>query len=121
MENWQIYLEKFTAWGAAPSVEGYLALFDPEATLQHPGMAKPICGDDIRAFITRGMNTARDYRLVPTNWAARGDTLFIEAPPECAHRRARGRMARGVVSQAARRPRAGRTGLLPEHWVVPQV
>lgn len=79
MENWQIYLEKFTAWGAAPSVEGYLALFDPEATLQHPGMAKPICGDDIRGFITRGLNTASDYRLVLTNWAARGDTLFIEA------------------------------------------
>ena len=51
MENCQIYLEKFTAWGAAPSVEGYLALFDPEATLQHPGMAKPISGDEIRGFI----------------------------------------------------------------------
>jgi SnoaL-like domain len=79
VENWQIYLEKFTAWGAAPSVEGYLAPFDPEATLQHPGMAEPISGDDIRGFITRGMNIAADYRLVPTNWAARGDTLFIEA------------------------------------------
>jgi hypothetical protein len=42
-------------------------------------MAKPIAGDDIRGFITRGMNTARDYRLVPANWAARGDTRFIEA------------------------------------------
>jgi ketosteroid isomerase-like protein len=79
MEDWQRYLEKFTAWGAAPSIEGYLALFDPEATLQHPGMAQPISGDEIRAFISRGMDSAADYRLVPTNWAARGDTLFVEA------------------------------------------
>ena len=78
MDDWQIYLEKFAAWGVAPSVDGYLALFDPDATLQHPGMAEPISGDDIRAFITRGLNSVTDYRLVPTNWAARGDTLFIE-------------------------------------------
>jgi ketosteroid isomerase-like protein len=79
MENWQTYLEKFTAWGAGPTIDGYLALFDPEATLQHPGMAQPISGEDIRTFITRGLNSATDYRLVPINWAARGDTLFIEA------------------------------------------
>ena len=78
MDDWQIYLEKFAAWGAAPSIEGYLALFDPDATLQHSGMPEPISGDDIRAFITRGLNSVTDYRLVPTNWAARGDTLFIE-------------------------------------------
>jgi ketosteroid isomerase-like protein len=72
------YLEKFAAWGATPSIERYLALFDPHATLQHPGMAEPISGDDIRAFITRDLNSVTDYRLVPTSWAARGDTLFIE-------------------------------------------
>jgi hypothetical protein len=54
-------------------------LFDPEATLQRPGMAGPIAGDEIKAFITRGMNAATDYRLVPTSWAARDDTLFVEA------------------------------------------
>jgi hypothetical protein len=114
-------LEKFTAWGAAPSIEGYLALFDPEATLQHPGMARPISGDDIRGFITRGMNTAADYRLVPTNWAARGDTLFIEARQSA---RIAGREVVWPVAcaQAGRRPRAGRTGLLrSENWVMPQV
>ena len=50
MDDWQIYLEKFAAWGAAPSIEGYLALFDPDATLQHSGMPEPISGDDIRAL-----------------------------------------------------------------------
>jgi hypothetical protein len=41
-------------------------------------MAEPISGNDIRAFITRDLNSVTDYRLVPTSWAARGDTLFIE-------------------------------------------
>ena len=62
--------------------------------LQYPGMAKPISGDDIRGFITRGMNSVTDYRLVPTNWAARGDTLF------------------GKVRQSARL--AGREAICPE-------
>jgi hypothetical protein len=53
-------------------------LFDPEATLQHPGMADPIRNHDIRAFVTRGLASVTDYRLVPTDWAARDDTLFIE-------------------------------------------
>jgi hypothetical protein len=86
-------------------VEGYLALFDPEATLQDPGMAEPISGDDIRDFITRGLNSVTDYRLVPTNWAARGDTLFIEAR-QSAHIAGREVMAGGALSQIAGRSRA---------------
>jgi ketosteroid isomerase-like protein len=79
MDDWERYLERFTAWGAEPTVDGYIALFDPDATLQHPGMTAPITGNEIRAFIERGMALLTDYRLVPTNWAARGDTIFIEA------------------------------------------
>jgi hypothetical protein len=116
VENWQIYLEKFLfgkihGLGRGTERRGYLALLDPEATLQHPGMEKPISGDDIRGFIIRGMNTATDNRLAPTNWAARRHAVHRGAA-ECAHRRARGGVAGGAAPQTTRRPRAGRTSLL---------
>jgi hypothetical protein len=39
-----------------------IALFDPEATLQHSAMAKPIARDEIRASIARDINAARLVR-----------------------------------------------------------
>jgi hypothetical protein len=79
MEGWQRFLTKFAGWGADPSVEGYLALFHPNATLLHPGMPTPISGEAIRIFITRALENLPNYRLLPISWAHQDNRIFIEA------------------------------------------
>lgn len=79
MENWERFLEKFSAFGSQPSAERYLALFDPEGCVQHPGMPEPIGLDRIPDFITRALARMTEFRFTPIHWSASGNTLFVEA------------------------------------------
>jgi hypothetical protein len=60
-------------------VARYLDLFDPEGTVQHPGMTEPLNGPDITDFIHRALRLMPDFHLRPLRWCARHDTLFVEA------------------------------------------
>src|SRR5947209_15615080 len=71
--------ERFSEFGARPSVAGYLAMFEPDGTVLHPGMPRPLDGPDIEAFITAALAAVPDFQLTPVRWAGHGDTVFVEA------------------------------------------
>ena len=74
------FLERFRAFGAAPSVERYLPLFDPEATLFDSGMARAIrVGRDPRALQRRSVDGAGFPDGRPQRWRQAGSTVFVEA------------------------------------------
>ena len=51
---------------------------DPEATVHHSGMARPIRGAEEPAYVRAIKELMPDIRLEVTNWAARGDVVFVE-------------------------------------------
>jgi hypothetical protein len=73
------FLERFRAFGAAPGVATYLALFHSEATLFDSGMERPLGVPEIPAHIEGILKLVPDFRMVPERWRARGATLFVEA------------------------------------------
>jgi ketosteroid isomerase-like protein len=78
MQPWEIVLKRYLEFGGAPTKARYLAQFDPDATLRHPGMAAPVGLDGITAFIERSLAQFPDYRHAAVYWAVNGDTLFVE-------------------------------------------
>jgi len=79
--DWQCFMDRFASFGREPGIEKYLDLFDPRGTVKHPGMEKPIAGDEIAAFISSALANMPDFLLRPTRWCHKHDTLFVEA--EC--------------------------------------
>lgn len=79
MKPWERFLEKYTAFGQAPTREGHAQLFDPGATVLHPGMPEPMPADQYVDFIAQGLKRLPDFHLIPVHWAVNGDTLFVEA------------------------------------------
>jgi ketosteroid isomerase-like protein len=78
MQPWEIVLKRYLEFGGAPTRARYLAQFDPEATLRHPGMAAPVGLDGITQFIERSLEQFPDYRHMVVYWAVNGNTLFVE-------------------------------------------
>jgi len=79
MKPWERFLEKYAAFGMAPSVERYVDLFDADATLLHPGMKSPIGRDQVAQFIERALKRLPAFRFMPIHWNFSGDTIFVEA------------------------------------------
>lgn len=79
MKPWESFLKKYTDFGRQPTKDQYVALFEPDATLLHPGMAEPIGIDRIPDFITLALDRMPDFRMIPVHWAANSDTIFVEA------------------------------------------
>lgn len=77
--SWESALARFGAFGAAPSVAGYLDMFDPAGTVQHPGMPEPLRGTAIGAFITTALASVPDFTLTPVHWCGRDEIVFVEA------------------------------------------
>jgi hypothetical protein len=78
MKPWELFLEHYRAFGAAPTVESYVALFEQGATL-HPGMAELIRIDQIPDFIARTLTRMPEFRFTPIRWSFGHDTIFVEA------------------------------------------
>jgi len=74
-----IFLDRFRAFGRAPSTATYLPLFDPEATLFDSGMAEPIRVPGIPEHIEAILRLVPDFRMTPERWRERAGTLFVEA------------------------------------------
>lgn len=80
------FYRRFTAWGANATIDGYVDLFEPDATLFDSGMPEPLPASEIRALITRTLALLQDFRFEPVRHA-RGpvdtsylaDTLYLEA------------------------------------------
>jgi ketosteroid isomerase-like protein len=79
MKPWQSFLQKYAEFGSKPTKEGYLALFDPEATLCHPGMVSAIGIRQIPDFIERVLERLPNFSFIPIHWAVNADTIFVEA------------------------------------------
>jgi hypothetical protein len=73
------FLGRFFAFGAAPSVETYLPLFDSEASLLDAGMARPITVSEIPDSIRGVLAVVPDLIMIPERWRERNETLFVEA------------------------------------------
>lgn len=73
------FLRRFHRFGATPSVETYLALFHPDATLFDDGMERPLTVDEIPAHIEGVLAMAPGFRMTPERWRAHGAALFVEA------------------------------------------
>lgn len=77
-ENWESALARFRTFGAAPSVARYLDLFDPDGTVQHPGMAQPLYGAAIGEFVAAALAAVPDFTMIPIRWCVRDNTVFVE-------------------------------------------
>jgi len=51
---------------------------DPEATIHHSGMERPIRGTEEADYVRAIKALMPDIRLEVANWAARGDVVFVE-------------------------------------------
>ena len=72
-------LDRFFAWGAAPTVEAYCALFARDGTLLDADMDRPISGAAIRESITRALQLLPDFRFAPQRVLADGPHVFVLA------------------------------------------
>lgn len=79
MKPWEKFLEKYRAFGQHPTRESHAALFDPAATILHPGMGEPMAMERYVDFIAQGLKRLPDFHLIPAHWAVNGDTVFVEA------------------------------------------
>lgn len=75
----EAFVARFSRFGRDPTPARYLGLFDSEGTVQHPGMAHPLAGEEIRGFISTALSAMPDFRLQPLRGCARGDRVFVEA------------------------------------------
>lgn len=71
--------ERFVAWGAAPTVDGYLDLFADDATLFDSGMAAPVPKAGIRALIEGTLALLDGFSFHPVRVGRNQRTLFVEA------------------------------------------
>ncbi len=79
MKDWQIFLEKYRAFGDKPSRDTHARLFAPDATIRHPGMREPMPAARYVDFIVEGLKRLPEFHLIPIHWAVSGDTIFVEA------------------------------------------
>jgi hypothetical protein len=73
------FLRRFNRFGATPSVETYLALFQPDATLFDDGMERPLTVEEIPAHIEGVLAMAPGFQMTPERWRVRDAALFVEA------------------------------------------
>ena len=79
MKPWEVFLEKYRAFGQNPSRESHARLFAPDATIVHPGMSHPMPAAQYVDFIVEGLKRLPEFHLIPIHWAVSGDTIFVEA------------------------------------------
>jgi hypothetical protein len=79
MKPWEIFLEKYRAFGEKPSRESHARLFAPDATILHPGMSHPMPAAQYVDFIVEGLKRLPEFHLIPIHWAVSGHTIFVEA------------------------------------------
>jgi ketosteroid isomerase-like protein len=72
-------LERFFAWGAAPTVDAYCELFAADGTLLDADMAEPIRGDAIRDSIGRVLQLLPDFSFAPRRVLTDGPHAFVLA------------------------------------------
>ena len=79
MASWEVFLEKYRAFGQKPSRESHAQLFAPDATILHPGMTRAMSAVEYVDFIAEALKRLPDFHLTPIHWAVNGDTIFVEA------------------------------------------
>lgn len=73
------FYQRFTAWGANATVDGYVDLFHPDATLFDSGMPEPLPASGIPGLITRTLALLEGFRFEPVRQGRGPDTLYLEA------------------------------------------
>jgi steroid delta-isomerase-like uncharacterized protein len=71
-------VELFRRNWSRPDANLFADQFRPGGTLEHPGMDEPMKRDAVVRYAKRLLAAVPDIRLEVLDWAARGDTLFIE-------------------------------------------
>ena len=70
----QLYMEVWPSFDADRLEEA----IDPEATIHHSGMERPISGAEEPAYVRATKALMPDIHLEVANWAANGDVVFVE-------------------------------------------
>jgi len=78
MNDVERFVERFKDRWTNVEPESFADLWDPEGTLLHPGMEKPIPASEVSSYIIRVKSVLPDIRLRVTSWAARGNDVLIE-------------------------------------------
>jgi hypothetical protein len=55
MKPWEIFLEKYRAFGQEPTRERHARLFAPDAVISHPRMTEPMPAAQYVEFIAAGL------------------------------------------------------------------
>lgn len=76
VEHW---VEKFKGFGAQPSAERYVALFDPEGTVFDSGMERPLKVAEMAPHMAGILRLMPDLHITVNRWRAHTDTVFLEA------------------------------------------
>jgi ketosteroid isomerase-like protein len=76
VERW---VEQFKGFGAQPSAERYVALFDPEGTVFDSGMERPLKVTEMASHMEGILKLMPDLRITVNRWRTHADTVFLEA------------------------------------------
>jgi hypothetical protein len=78
MSNVQRFLHSYREVWPGFDADRLEEVADPEATIHHSGMARPIRGSEEPDYVRAIKALMPDIRLQVANWAAQGDVVFIE-------------------------------------------
>lgn len=77
-----VFLERFTRFGASASVETYHALFHRDAELFDDGMERPLRYHEIPEHIAGVLALLPGFRMVPERWRTNAPVVMVEAQNE---------------------------------------
>ena len=78
MDRFERFLKSWRDHWRTMDPEGWVSLYHPEGTLLQPGMERPLTRGELADHVRRIHALLPDIRCEQRNWAARGDTLFVE-------------------------------------------
>lgn len=76
IEQW---VENFKEFGAQPSSQRYVALFDPEGTVFDSGMERPLKVAEMSPHMEGILKLMPDLHITVNRWRANNDTVFVDA------------------------------------------
>lgn len=79
MSTGERWVEKFRGFGAQPSPDRYVALFDPEGMVFDSGMERPLKVAEMAPHMAGILTLMPDLHITVNRWRAQADTVFLEA------------------------------------------
>jgi SnoaL-like protein len=78
MEDGERFMQRYMEVWPSFDADRLDVAIDPEATIHHSGMERPIRGDEEPDYVRAIKSLMPDISLEVANWAANGDVVFVE-------------------------------------------